>query len=96
MAHKLAAALHEMARVRQRCALKEANVYVRREHIHIAERHIAQACNRTAVVQDLPDFIPAASHHLKPFPRNRSQLASTLLHPRIDRWIASDSAVQSE
>src|SRR5277367_5391943 len=96
MAHELAGALQQAGRIRQRCALKEPHVYVRSEYIDVAEGRIAQTCNRTAVMQDLPDFVPALSHHLKPLMRDGSQFTSMLIHPRIDGGIAFDSTVESQ
>ena len=61
MAHELAGALQRAGRIRQRCAVKEPHVYVRTEYIDVAEGRIAQTYNRTAVMQDLPDFVPAFS-----------------------------------
>src|SRR3981189_2637011 len=96
MAHELAVALQQAGRIRQRCAVKETHVYVRREYIDVAEGHISQTCNRTAVMRKLPDFVPAFSHHLKPLMRDGSQSACMLLHPRIDGGIELDSAVESQ
>src|ERR1700682_2128718 len=96
MAHELAGALQQVSRIRQRCAVKEPHVYVRSEYIYIAEGRISQTCNRTAVVQQLPDFVPAFSHHLKPLKRDGSQFTCMLFHPRIDGGIPLDSAVESQ
>src|SRR5262249_40082128 len=96
MAHELAGALQQAGRIRERCALKEPNVDVRGEYIHIAERRISQTCNRTAVVHKLPDFVPALSHHLKPLMRDRSQFARMLFQPRINGGIPLYSAVESQ
>src|ERR1700681_3869506 len=96
MAHELAVALQQAGRIRQRCAVKESHVYVRMEYIDIAEGRISQTCNRTAVVQKLPDFVPAFSNHLKPLMDDGSQSTCTLFHPRIDGWIPLDSAVESQ
>src|SRR5712671_5635956 len=95
MAHELACALQQAGRIRQRCAVKEPHVYVRGEYIHIAEGRISETCNRTAVMQKLPDFVPAPSHHLKPLMRDSSQFTCMLCHPRIDVGIPVDSAVES-
>src|ERR1035438_1300129 len=73
MAPELARALQQAGRIRQRCAAKEPHAYVRSEYIDVAEGHISQTCNRTAVMQKLPDFVPAFSHHLKPLKRDSSQ-----------------------
>src|SRR5580693_1287673 len=54
MAHELAGALQQARRIPQRCAVKEPHIYVRRECIDVAERHISQTCHRTAVMQKLP------------------------------------------
>src|SRR5271170_3707181 len=96
MAHELAGALQQAGRIRQRCALKEPYVYVRSEYIDVAERRISQTCNRTAVMQELPDFVPTFSHHLEPPVRDGPQFTCMLFHPRINGWIALDSAVESQ
>ena len=96
MAHELAGALQQSCRIRQRCAVKEPHVNVRSEYIDVAEGRISQTCNRTAVMQKLPDFVPAFSHHFKPLMRDGSQCTCTLFHPRIDGGIVLDSAVESQ
>src|SRR5258708_221101 len=96
MAHELAGALQQAGRILQRCAVKEPHVYMRSEYIDVAERRISQTCNRTAVMQKLPDFVPAFSHHLKPLMRDGTQFTSMLFHPRIDGGIALDSATESQ
>src|SRR6266404_718676 len=45
MAHELDGALQQAGRIRQRCAMKEPNVYVRSEYIDVAEGRISQTCN---------------------------------------------------
>src|SRR6267142_6003389 len=96
MAHELAGALQQVSRVRQRRAVKEPHVYMRMEYIDVAEGRISQTCNRAAVMQELPDFVPAFSHHLKPLMRDGSQFTCMLFHPRIDGGISLDSAVESQ
>src|SRR5579863_4875875 len=96
MAHELAASLQQTGWIGQRRAVKEPHVYVRREHIDISEGRISQTCNRTAVMQKFPDFVPAFSHHLKPLLRDGSQFTAMLLHPRVDRRIPLDCAVESQ
>src|SRR5438552_13612621 len=96
MAHELAGALQQASRIGQRCAVKEPHVCVRSEYIHIAEGRISQACDRTAVMQKLPDFVPAFSHRLKPLMRDGSQFTGMLFHPRIDGGVSLDSAVESQ
>src|ERR1700681_5050494 len=96
MAHELAGALQQAGRIRQRCAVKEPHVYVRSEYIDVAEGRIAQTCNRTAVMQKLPNFVAAFWHHLKPLIRDGSQSTYILFHPRIDGGIPLDSAVESQ
>jgi hypothetical protein len=96
MAHELACALQQAGRIRQRCAVKEPHVYVRREYIHVAEGRISQTRYRAAVMQKLPDLVPALSHHLKPLMRDGSQFTFILLHPGIDGRIPLNSAVESE
>jgi len=78
MAHELAGALQQASRIRQRCALKESYVYVRREYVDIAKGRISQTCSRTAIMQKLPDFVPAFSHHLKPLLGFASKLGREL------------------
>src|ERR1700676_2652365 len=96
MAHELAVALQQAGRIRQRCALKEPYVDVRSEYIDVAEGRISQTCHRTAVMQKLPDFVPAFSHHLKPLVCDGSQFTCMLFHPRIDGGIPLKSAVESQ
>src|ERR1700688_4111225 len=96
MAHELASALQHVSRIRQRCAVKEPHVYVRMEDIDVAEGRISQTCYRTAVMQKLPDFVPALSHHLKPLMCDGSQFPLVLFHPRSDGGIPLDSAVESQ
>src|SRR6202795_1958540 len=96
MAHELAAALQQAGRIRQRCAVKEPHVDMRSEYIDVSEGRISQTCHRTAVMQKLPDFVPAFSHHLKPLMRDGPQFTSMLFHPRIDGGIPLDGAVESQ
>src|SRR6266702_8964769 len=96
MTHELAGALQQASRIRQRCAMKEPHVYVRSEYIDVAEGRISQTRNRTAVMQELPDFVPAFSHHLKPLMRYGSQFTGMLFPPGIDGGIPLDSAVESQ
>src|SRR5579864_5647772 len=96
MAHELAVALQQACRIRQRRAMKEPHVYVRSEYIDVAEGRISQTGDRTAVMQKLPDFVAALSHHLKPLMRDGPQSTCMLFHPRIDGGIPLDSAVESQ
>src|SRR5689334_3202307 len=96
MAHELSSALQQPRRIRQRRALKEPDVYVRREYIDVAEGRISQTCNRTAVVENLSDFIAASSHHLEPLMRDRPQFPCMLIHPSIYGGIPIDGAVESQ
>src|ERR1035438_715124 len=96
MAHELASAVQQAGRIRQRCAVKEPHVDVRGEYIDVAEGRISQTCNRTPVMQKLPDLVPGFSHHLKPLVRDGSQSTFMLFHPRIDGGIALDGAVKSQ
>src|SRR5271163_2839447 len=96
MAHELAGALQQASRIWQCCPVKEPNVYMRGEYIHIGEGRISQTHNRTAVMQKLPDFVPAFSHGLKPLMRDGPQFTRMLFHPRIDGGIPLDSAVESQ
>jgi hypothetical protein len=66
------------------------------EYIDVAEGRISQTCNRAAVMQKLPDFVPAFSHHLKALMRDGSQFTCVLFHPRIDGGVSLDSAVESQ
>jgi hypothetical protein len=43
---------------RQRCAVKEPDVYVRGENIYVAEGRIPQTCHRATVMQKLLDSVP--------------------------------------
>ena len=96
MAHELAGALQQAGRIGQRCAVKETHVNVRSEDIDVAEGRVSQTGNRTAVMQELPDFVPAFSHHVKPVMRDGSQFTCMLSHPSIDGGSPLDSAVESQ
>ncbi len=96
MAHEPAAALQQAGRIRQRCPVKEPHVYVRSEYIHIGERRVSQTRNRMAVMQNLPDFVPAFPHRLKPLMRDRPQFTCMFFHPRIDGQVPLDSSVESQ
>src|SRR5260370_24276804 len=96
MAHELAGTLQQAGRIPQRCAVKEPHVYVRSEYIDVAEGRISQTCHRTAVMQKLPNFVPAFSHYIKPLMRDGSQSTWMLFHPRIDGGIPLDRAVESQ
>jgi hypothetical protein len=96
MAHEFAGPLQQAARIRQRCAMKESNIYMRSEYVDIAEGRIPQTCNRTTVMQELANFVPALSHNLKPMMRDDSQLTCMFAHPGLDCGIPLDSAVESQ
>src|SRR5689334_12033062 len=69
---------------------------MRGEDIDVAEGRVSEACDRTTVMQKLPDLVPAFSHHLKPPVRDSAQLPCVLSHPRLDRGIFLDSTVEAE
>jgi hypothetical protein len=94
--HEPTGALQQARRIRQRRAVKERHVYVRGEHVDVAEGRISQTGNRTAVMQKLPDFVPAFSHYLKPLTRDGSQSTCMLFHPGVNGGIPLDSAVESQ
>jgi hypothetical protein len=96
MAHALSGALQQARRIRQRRAMKKSHVYMRSEYIDVAEGRISQTCNRTAVMQKLPDFVSAFSHHLKPLNRDGPQFTWMLFHPHSDGGISLDRAVESQ
>ena len=50
MTHELTGPLQQTGRIRQRRALKEADVRVGSEHVHITEGNIPQTYDRTAVM----------------------------------------------
>jgi hypothetical protein len=47
-------------------------------------------------MQELPHFVPALSHQLKPLVRDGAQFTCMLFHPCIDGRIALASAVESQ
>ena len=79
MTHEPARAVQQARRIRQRCALEEPYVYVRSEYVDVAERRISKTCNRAAVMQQLPDFVAALPHHLKPVKRDDPQFTPGLM-----------------
>ena len=88
MAHEFAGAFEQTGRIRERRAVKKTHVYVRGEHVDVTERRIAQACHRTAVVQEFPDFV-AAFAHFRTTPGHGAQYTCMVFHPRIDGGIRS-------
>src|ERR1700722_10853550 len=96
MTHELAGALQQARWIRQRCAVKEAHIYVRGEGIHVTEGRVTQTGNRAAVMQKLPDFVAALSHLLKPALRDGSQFTGMVFHPRVDGGVPTNSAVKSQ
>src|SRR5580693_1307005 len=96
MAHEPTGALQQSGRVRQRCAIEESNVYVLGEHIDVAEGRVSQTCDRTAVMQELTNFVPAFSHYPKPLVREGSQFTRMFFHPRINGGIALDCSVEPQ
>jgi hypothetical protein len=46
-------------------------------------------------MQKLADFVAARSHCLKPLMSDGSQFTRVRVHPRIDRGIPLDSAIES-
>src|SRR3954451_7321084 len=90
MAHKLSGSLQQMSRIGQRCPTEETNIHVRREYVDVAEGRISQACNGATVMENLPDFIAASSHHFEPILGDGSQFTFTLIHPLLDSWISLD------
>src|SRR6201987_358191 len=69
---------------------------MRSEYIDVAEGRISETCNWTAVIQKLPNFVSAFSHHREPLMRDGSQFACVLFHPRIDGRIPLYSTVESQ
>ena len=96
MTHEFSGALQELGRIPQGGALEETHVYVRSKDIDVAEGRIAQTCDRTAVMQEFPHFVPAFSHCLEPSLCNGSQFACVLFEPCIDGWIAFDGTVEPQ
>jgi hypothetical protein len=96
MPHEFAGAFQQAGRIRQVGTAKEPYVYMRGEYIDLTEGGVPQTGNRTAVMQQLPDFVPAFSHHLKPVLRDGSQFTSMFFHPRIDGRVALNGAVETK
>ena len=96
MAHELTGALQQTGRVGQRRPVKEPHVHVRSKYVDVREGRISQACNRTAVMHEFADLIPAFSHHVKPVTCDGSQFAWMFFHPGIDGGIVLDSPVESQ
>src|SRR5665213_714656 len=69
---------------------------MRSEYIHVAERRFSQTGNRTAIMQELANFLAATAHYLEPLLRDGAQFTSMIFHPRIDGGIALNSAVESQ
>src|SRR5262249_10667730 len=95
MAHVFASALEQADGIEQRRAVEEADVYVRREYVDVAEGRVAQAGNRTAVVHKLADFVAAVSHHVEPVASNGSEFTRLPFQPGVDGGVALHGAVES-
>jgi hypothetical protein len=65
--------------------MKEPDVYVRSEYIDVAEGRISQTRNRTAVMQELADFISTFPHHPKP---RRAIFPNSPVCSFIHAWMA--------
>ncbi len=96
MTHELAGALQQAGRIGEGCAMEETHVDMGGEDIDVAEGCIAQTSNRTAIMQELADFVTALSHHVKPLMGDGPQFTGMRFHPRIDGGIALESAVESQ
>lgn len=96
MTHEFATALQQAGWIGERCAAKESHINRRSEDIDVGERSVAQACNRTAVMQDFADFVAAFAHRFKPVVRDGSQFTLMLFHPGVDRGIAFEDAIQAQ
>src|SRR5689334_9760022 len=69
---------------------------MRTEHIHVTERRVPQTRDRTPVMQQLSNLVPATPHHLEPLLRDRPQLPGALLQPGVDPRIPFHRPIESE
>ena len=70
VAHALAGALKQPGWISQKGSVIKADVDVGGEDVDVRERRVAEAGNGTAVVNELPDFVTAFAHDLKPVARD--------------------------
>jgi len=68
---------------------------VRREYVGVTEVRIAQTCDRTAVVQDLPNFVTAFSHYIELRLRDGSELTLMVVEPGVDGGIVVGGVVEA-
>jgi len=94
--HEPAGAFEQALGIRQLGAAKEADIHVIPERIDVTECGICDARRRMAVMQQLPNVVPAGTHDLEPAPCNRPQLPGMLAHPDLDGWFPLDRTVKPQ
>src|SRR3989442_15191627 len=90
MAHPLAATLEQASGIPQLCAKEESDIDVGPEDIDVAEWHILDARDGTAVMHQLPDIVATLSHPDKPLTRNCFQLSHLFVQPDVNSGLPSD------
>ena len=76
--------------------MKKSDVHMRLESVDVSERRIAQARNRTPVMQNLAHLVAAFSHHLEPLMRDGAQFTRMRFHPPVDGGIVRDGSIESQ
>ena len=96
MAHEPAGALQQAGRIGKSGSLEKTYIYMRGEDIDVGEGDVSQTNHRTAIVQNLANFVPALPHHREPFLGDGTQTPSMFAHPPINRGIPLDGTIKSQ
>lgn len=94
--HVLARSFQQTHRVRQRCALEEADIDVGSEDADVGERCIVYADGRITVVHQFPDVRTAPPHDGKPSPRNGAKIAGLRVEPLTNGRVSFDGSGESQ
>jgi hypothetical protein len=76
--------------------MEEADIGMRPERVDISERRVADAGDRTSVVEKLADVGAAAAHSVEPSPHHPAQRIGIVREPGLDPGIAPDRAGESQ
>ena len=66
------------------------------EDVDVAERHIPETHDGTAIVHQLQHFVTAGAKLSEPLTCDSSELARLLLEPRVDSGIACHGPIESK
>jgi hypothetical protein len=90
MTHALARAFEQAGRIREHCAIVEADIRMSLECVDISKRRVPHTSNRTPVVQELADIGAATAHAFEPYPRHQSERIGEVGKPSLNLRVSSD------